>query len=145
MVQPTAAPRRLALATLAAMLLHGVLDLILWRIPWARPPHLRTEDLPEVFRELPAVSAPAAMAVAASVVGGLLGLLSLLAIEPGVLRRYRAVAGLVTGFWLFTALLTWLTWLSTPFLAALPGILLGIPRGLLVTWALLRITSPPGR
>jgi len=142
MPTPSSSPRLLA-PGLAAGLLHLAADALLGRIPWARPPYLRLEDMPEPFRELPFVSAPLAVSVAASVVGGILAAIALAAVEPNAPRRSRAVTGLVTGFWLFTALLSWATWLSTPFLAALPGIALGIPRGLLVGWAALRAAGRP--
>jgi hypothetical protein len=136
------AARRVALLGALVALLHALLDALLSLAPWARPPWLRLEDMPEAFRELPFVSAPVAVSLAAAVVGGLLGIISLLAVEPGAPHRLRLLAGLVTGFWLLSALLSWLVWLETPFLAALPGILLGIPRGLAVGWVLWRLSAP---
>jgi hypothetical protein len=100
------------------------------------------EDMPEAFRQLPFVSAPVAVSLASGVVGGLLAAIALLAVEPDAPRRFSLLAGLVTGFWLLSAVLTWLVWLETPFLAALPGILLGIPRGLAIGWLLWRLTPP---
>jgi len=121
-----------------AALLHLGFDAACSTLTWARPPYLRMEDLPEAFRQLPLVSAPVAVSVAASAVSGLLAVIALLAVEPGAPRRWRQLTGVVTGFWLFTALLTWLVWLSSPFTRALPGIALGIPRGLAVGWLLWR-------
>jgi len=137
-----APPRRASLPTpalgAAAALVHLGFDVACGAISWARPPYLRTEDLPEVFRMLPFVSASVAVSVAASAVSGLLAVIALLAVEPDAPRRRRQITGIVTGFWLFTALLTWLVWLSTPFTRALPGIALGLPRGLAVGWLLWR-------
>jgi hypothetical protein len=143
MASPTAPPRRTASLGALAALVHLSLDALLSPFPWARPPWLRLEDMPEAFRELPFVPAAAAVSVAAAAVGGLIAALSLLAVEPGAPHRGRMLAGLVTGLWLFSALLTWLTWLQTPFLVALPGILLGIPRGLAVGWLLWRLSPRP--
>lgn len=133
-------PRSLPTAALGlgAALLHLGFDVACAQVAWARPPYLRMEDLPEAFRYLPFVSAPVAVSVAASAVSGLLAIIALLAVEPGSGRRRWQLTRTVTGFWLFTALLTWLVWLSTPFLRALPGIALGIPRGLAVGWLLWR-------
>jgi len=135
--------QRLFAPGLVACLLHLGCDALLGRIAWARPPYLRLEDMPEPFRELPFVSAPLAVSVAASVVGGILAAIALAAVEPAVPRRGRLVTRLVTGFWIFSAFLSWATWLSTPFLTALPGMALGIPRGLLVGWAALRAAGRP--
>jgi hypothetical protein len=143
MATTPAPPRRIASLGALAALVHLALDALLSPFPWARPPWLRLEDMPEAFRELPLVSASVAVSIAASVVGGLLAAIAVAAVEPGAPRRGRMLAGLVTGFWLFSAVLTWLTWLQTPFLVALPGILLGIPRGLAVGWLLWRLSPPP--
>jgi hypothetical protein len=138
---PTSPRRAAALGALAA-LAHLLLDAAVSRAPWARPPWLRMEDMPEAFRQLPFASAPVAVSLGASGVGGLIAVISLLAVEPDAPRRRLLLVGLVTGFWLFSALLTWLVWLETPFLVALPGILLGIPRGLVVGWLLWRLSPP---
>lgn len=127
-----------AVLGLGAALLHLGFDLACAQVSWARPPYLRMEDLPEAFRYLPFVSAPVAVSIAASAVSGLLGVIALLAVEPGTGRRRWQLTRLVTGFWLFTAVLTWLVWLSTPFLRALPGMALGLVRGLAVGWLLWR-------
>lgn len=132
---------RTAALAAGAALLHLGFDIACSAVSWARPPYLRTEDLPEVFRELPFVSAPVAVSLAASAVSGILAAIALAAVEPGAPRRRRQLVGIVTGFWLFTALLTWLVWLSTPFVRALPGIALGLPRGLAVGWLLWRGTT----
>ncbi len=140
MPPPQSSPRRTASLGALAALVHLSLDALLTPFRWARPPWLRMEDMPEAFRELPFVSAPVAVSASASAVGGLLAAIALLAVEPDAPRRGWLLSGLVTGFWLVSAVLTWLTWLSTPFLAALPGILLGIPRGLAVGWLLWRFS-----
>jgi len=134
---PPGSPRTAALGAGAA-LLHLGFDAACSALSWARPPYLRMEELPEAFRQLPLVSAPVVVSVASSAVSGLLAAIALLAVEPQAPRRLRQLTGIVTGFWLFTATLTWLVWLSSPFSRALPGIALGIPRGLAVGWLLWR-------
>jgi len=144
MAPSAAAPSllRTLIPAAAAAAAHLAFDAAASLVPWLRPPYLRFEDLPEVFRELPFVSAPVAVSLAASAVGGILAAISLLAVEPSEPRRLRLVTMLVTGLWLFSALLSWLTWLSTPLAAVLPGILAGIPRGLTVGWLLWRLSLP---
>lgn len=132
---------RVAALGAGAAALHLACDAACSALPWARPPYLRMEDLPEVFRQLPLVSAPVAVSLAASLVSGLLAVIALSAVEPGAPRRRRQLTGIVTGFWLLTAVLTWLVWLSTPFFRALPGMALGIPRGLAVGWLIWRGTG----
>lgn len=135
---PPPAPPRTAALGVGSALLHLAFDVACSAVAWARPPYLRMEDLPEAFRHLPLVSAPVAVSVAASAVSGLLAVIALLAVEPGTPRRRWQLTRIVTGFWLFTAVLTWLVWLSTPFTRILPGIALGLPRGLAVGWLLWR-------
>jgi len=134
---PPSSRRTVALGAGAA-LLHLGFDAACSAVSWARPPYLRMEELPEAFRQLPLVSAPVAVSVATSMISGLLAVIALLAVEPGAPRRRRQLIGIVTGFWLFTAALTWLVWLSTPFARVLPGIALGLLRGLAVGWLLWR-------
>ena len=141
-LSPPPAPRRTGALAVLAALVHLLFDAAQSVLPGLRPPYLRFEDMPEAFRELPFVSAPVAVSVASSAVGGLLAAISLLAVEERAPNRRPLLLGLVTGFWLFSACLGWLTWLSTPFLSVLPGILLGIPRGLTVGWLLWRLSPP---
>lgn len=133
--------RTAALAALAAAV-HLAFDAAQSAVAWLRPPYLRFEDMPEAFRELPFVSAPVAVSVASAAAGGVLAAIALAAVEERAPRRRRLLVLLVTGFWLFSAVLSWGTWLSTPFLAALPGILMGVPRGLAIGWLLWRLSPP---
>ena len=144
---PATAPTPARVAALGglAALLHLGFDAALYPLSWARPPYLRLEDMPEAFRQLPLVSAPVAVALATSAVGGLLAVIALLAVEPGATGRRRLLVGLVTGFWAFSALLGWFTWLSTPFAGVAPALLLGLPRGLAIGLALERLSRPPAR
>ena len=139
--RPPARRRTAALAALAAAV-HLAFDAAQSAVGWLRPPYLRFEDMPEAFRELPFVSAPVAVSVASAAVGGILAAIALAAVEERAPHRLRLLVTLVTGFWLFSAVLSWATWLATPFLAALPGILLGVPRGLAVGWLLWRLSPP---
>jgi hypothetical protein len=133
-------PARVAALGGLAALLHLGFDAALYPLRWARPPYLRLEDMPEAFRQLPLVSAPVAVAVAVSVVGGLLAVISLLSVEPAAPNRLRLLAGLVTGFWMFSALLGWFTWQETPFRSVAVALLLGLPRGLAIGLALERLS-----
>lgn len=127
-----------------AALVHLACDAATYPLGWGRAPYLRLEDMPEAFRQLPLVSAPVAVSVAASLAGGVLAIISLQAVDPGAPRRRRLLMGLVTGFWLFTALLGWATWLSTPFAKVLPGVALGVPRGVGIGWLLWRLSGGAG-
>jgi hypothetical protein len=138
-------PARVAALGALAALLHLGFDAALYPLRWARPPYLRLEDMPEAFRQLPLVSAPVAVGLAASVVGGLLAVISLLAVEPAAPNRGRLLTGLVTGFWVFSALLGWFTWQETPFSAVAVALLLGLPRGLAIGLALERLSRPVPR
>jgi hypothetical protein len=135
-------PARVAALGGLAALLHGTFDAALYPLRWARPPYLRLEDMPEAFRQLPLVSAPVAVGVAASAVGGLLAVISLLSVEPAAPARRRLLVGLVTGFWAFSALLGWFTWQETPFTSVALALLLGLPRGLAIGLALERLSRP---
>jgi hypothetical protein len=140
----TTSPRRTAALALLTALVHIGFDAACSAARWARPPHLRLEDMPEAFRSLPLVDSAAAVSIAFSAVGGVLAALGLHAVGRGP-RRFQALAGFLGGLWLLSEALTWLTWLSTPLLAALPGLLLGVPRGLALGWMLERGSRPSAR
>jgi hypothetical protein len=143
MPETAPSPRRTAALALLAALVHLAFDAACSSARWARPPHLRLEDMPEAFRSLPLVDSATAVSVAFSAVGGVLAALGLHAVAPGP-RRFRALAAFLGGLWLLSEALTWLTWLSTPLPGALPGLLLGVPRGLALAWLLERLSRREG-
>ena len=134
---PHTLPRALGLAGAAAAL-HGAFDAATFRLPWIGPPYLKLEDASEAFRFL----SPLTVSVATSCVSGVIAAIAAGALEPSA-RRTGPLAALVTGFWLFSALLSWLLWFETPWPAAVAGLAAGVPRGLAVGLVLARIAGPP--
>jgi len=134
--QPSRA--RLAVLGLVAAALHAACDAASSRFGPTTPPYLRLEDWPEAFQLL----SPLAVSLTASCVSGVIAVIALVVAAP---PRGRALmlGALVAGFWIFSAFLTRLVWLSTPWPTALLGIALGIPRGLAIGWVLARL-APPG-
>lgn len=145
---PDAAPRPLAvarpagLAALAASL-HLCLDGIAWLVPGAAPPHLLLRYAPELVQEL---VAPLAAAIAASAIWGIIAVLALAAIEPAAAspgRRSAILAGALLGLWLLSEGLLSLVWLDAPAGPVLGGLAAGLPRSLLVAFALVRLERRP--
>jgi hypothetical protein len=81
------------------------------------------------------------VSIAVSCVSGIIGIIAVLAIEPPH-RRPVVLAAVVTGFWLFSAALTRIVWMSTPWAETVAGLLFGIPRGLVVGWGLATLAGP---
>jgi hypothetical protein len=135
---PDASPlsgRRVAALSVLAAALHGAFDAVTYRLPWAAPPYLRLADAPEMFEML----SPVAVSVAASCVSGIIAAIAVVAVEPGRGRRSLALGAVIAGFWLLSAVLMRLTWLSTPWPVALVGIACGVPRGLVIGAVLSRL------
>jgi hypothetical protein len=84
---------------------------------------------------------PTAVSIAVSAVSGIIGVIAVLAVEPPH-RRPVVLAVIVTCFWLFSAALMRLVWLSTPWGETIAALLFGIPRGLVVGWCLALIATP---
>jgi len=136
--RPLTGPRLLGLAAIAAGM-NLALDGLSWLVPFAAPPHLLLRYAPEFVREM---LGPLAVSIAASAVWGLIGLIALLAIEPGAAppaRRVRIFATALWGFWLLSEGLMALVWLEAPWGPVLGGLLAGIPRSAAVAWALVRL------
>jgi hypothetical protein len=77
-------------------------------------------------------------------VSGLIAAMMVSALDPPR-RRLGTIAALVTGFWIFSALLTRAVWLATPWPVTLAAVACGVPRGLAVGWAAARLARPaPG-
>jgi len=137
---PSLSGRRVAALSLVAAALHGVFDAITYRLPWAAPPYLRLQDAPEAFELL----SPLSVSVAASCVSGVIAAIAIVAVEPGRGRRALSLGAVLTGFWLLSAVLMRLTWLSTPWSVASVGILCGIPRGFAIGAVLARLAGARG-
>jgi hypothetical protein len=133
---PLTPARALGLAAAAAAV-HGAFDALASVIPGCAPPYLRLADASDAFKLL----SPFAVSAASSCVSGAIGAMMAGALEPGS-RRAVPLATLVTGFWLFSALLSWYLWFATPWAAALPGLLAGLPRGAVVGLVLARLGGP---
>jgi hypothetical protein len=128
---PTLSGRRVAALAAAAAALHGAFDAICYRIPLAAPPYLRLEDAPEAFQML----SPVAVSIAVCSVSGIIGAIAVTVVQPRQ-RRPLVLGSIVTAFWMFSAVLMRLFWLSTPWSVTAVGLLLGLPRGLAVGWCL---------
>jgi hypothetical protein len=129
---------------IVAALLHGVLDAVTARFPLLVPPYLRLADAPEEFRML----SPVAVSIAVSCVSGVIAVISVAALLPSQ-RRAPIIAGMITGFWLFSAVLLRLVWLSTPWGTTVVALVPGFVRGAVVGWAAAaivarRIIAPTG-
>lgn len=136
--RPLSGPRLLGLALLASGL-DLALDGITWLVPLAAPPHLLLRHAPDFVRQ---VVGPLGVSIAASIVWGLIGVLALLAVEPGAApraRRARILAALLWGLWLLSEGLLALVWLDAPWAQVLGGLAAGLPRSAAVAWALTRV------
>lgn len=127
---------RLAVLGLVAAALHAAFDAASSLFGPTTPPYLRLEDWPEAFRLL----SPFAVSLTASCVSGVI---AVIAVAVAAQPRALVLGALVAGFWIFSASLTRLVWLATPWPTALLGIALGVPRGLAIGWVLARL-APPG-
>jgi len=133
----TLTPRRLLGLAALAVLLHGLFDLLASQLPQTTPSYLRLQDGPEIFRML----SPVAVSVAASCVSGAIAGIALLAVEPRAGGLARGLILFVTGFWLVSALLFQLVWLSSSWGSALLGLAAGLPRGAVVGYCLARLSG----
>lgn len=114
---------------IVAALLHGAFDAICYRVPLLVPPYLRLDDAPEEFRML----SPLGVSIAVSCVSGLIAIISVAALLP-TQRRPAVLGGMITGFWLFSAVLLRIVWLTTPWGAIVVALLPGFVRGAVIGW-----------
>ena len=136
--RPLTGPRLIGLVALAAGL-HLALDALCWLVPWTAPPHLLLRYAPEFVRHM---VGPLGVSIAASAVWGLIGVITLVAVEPGAgppARRVRVLATVLWGFWLLSEGLMSLVWLDAPWGPVLGGLAAGIPRSAAVAWLLARL------
>ena len=80
------------------------------------------------------------MSLAASCVSGVIAVIAIVATAPAR-RRALALGAFVAGFWILSAALTRLVWLSTPWPTSAVAIALGVPRGLAIGWVLARLAT----
>jgi hypothetical protein len=72
---------------------------------------------------------PVGISIAVSIVSGIIAALAIVAVEPARGERVRTLAVVLGAFWCFSALLTQVTWLSTPWSYAVTSVPLGFVRG----------------
>lgn len=135
--------RSLFYVWVGATLLHGGFDAITSWIPGLAPPYLRLRDAPEEFQLL----SPIGVSVAVSCVSGLIAVISVAALLQAQ-RRPAVLAAMITGFWLFSAILLRVVWLSTPWSATVIALVPGFVRGVVVGWyaafVAQRVSEPTG-
>lgn len=116
--------RTLAWIGVVAAVLHGAFDAVTAQFPALVPPYLRLNDAPEEFQML----SPVAVSIAVSSVSGIIAVICVAALLPAH-RRPRVLAGMITGFWVFSAVLLRLVWLTTPWGTVGWTLLAGAARG----------------
>ncbi len=128
--------RMLAGIGLIATALHALFDAVTASIPVLAPPYLRLGDAPEEFHML----SPLAVSIAVSCVSGLIAVISVAAVLPAH-RRGRVLGAMIAGFWLFSAVLLRIVWLSTPWGTLLLSLVPGLVRGAVIGWVIAAITA----
>jgi hypothetical protein len=114
---------------IVAALLHGAFDALCSQVPLLVPPYLRLDDAPEEFQML----SPLGISIAVSCVSGVIAVISVAAVLPPQ-RRPAVLGGMITGFWLFSAVLLRIVWLTTPWSAIVVALLPGFVRGAMIGW-----------
>ncbi len=128
--------RTLAAIGLIATGLHALFDAVSAVVPALVPPYLRLGDAPEEFRML----SPLAVSTAFSCVSGVIAVISVAAVLPAY-RRPRVLGAMIAGFWLFSAFLLRIVWLSTPWGTLLLSLVPGLVRGAAIGWVIAALTS----
>ncbi|ACG72674.1 conserved hypothetical protein [Anaeromyxobacter sp. K] len=140
-------PRRahgLALAALAGAV-HLACDAAAAQVHAIAPPYLLLDHAAELFRDLLALDRTAILvtvSVAASAVNGAIAALMAVALEDAP-RRRRALAWVLTAFWVLSGGLLILVYLSPPWGVALGSLAAGVPRAWAVAWVLDRALGRP--
>jgi hypothetical protein len=122
---------------LVATGVHLLVDVVSTRLPWTTPPYLLLDHAAGPFRDLVAIDRGTVLvtvSVAASVVNGLIAGLFGVAVE-GARRRLVTLALLLAGLWLFSGALLAVVYLSLPRALLAGSLLAGLPRALVVAWA----------
>jgi hypothetical protein len=114
---------------LGSAALHAAFDAITAQVQLLRPPYLRLSDAPEEFQML----SPIAVSIAVCCVSGVIAVISVAAVLPQQ-RRPGLLAGMITGFWLFSAVLLRAVWLSTPWSTTVIALVPGLVRGAVIGW-----------
>jgi hypothetical protein len=134
--QPRASGPRLAALAGA---IHLIFDALTTRLSATTPPYLLLDHAGEVFRGLFEALDRGAVLVTVSVmaaaVNGIIAALLATAFE-GSRRRWRTLAWTLLGLWTFGGALMIAVYLSPPLAIALGSLAAGIPRVVLVAWAL---------
>ncbi len=126
----------LAKIGLVATGLHALFDAVTAIVPALAPPYLRLGDAPEEFHML----SPVAVSIAVSCVSGVIAVISVAAVLPAY-RRARVLGAMIAGFWLFSALLLRIVWLSTPWGTLLLSLVPGLVRGAVIGWVIAVLSS----
>ncbi len=137
---PPGRPRRLAGPLLAALagLVHLAFDALSSRLEATTPPYLLLDHAAEMFREILATDRTAILAsvsVAAAAVQGVIAAIFAAAFEEAG-HRLRTLAITLTAVWILSGALLELVYLTLPWGLAAGSLLAGIPRALVVAWAL---------
>jgi len=132
-------PRRhgVRLAAIATAI-HLGCDALASRLPWTTPPYLLLDHAGDLFRsmlELDRTAVLGSVAFGASAVNGVIAALLATALAEAR-RRRRLLAAALFGLWVFSGGLMTLAYLSPPWGVALGSLAAGLPRSLLVAWAL---------
>jgi hypothetical protein len=143
--QPRASGVRLAVLAGA---IHLAMDLVTSRLPATTPPYLLLDFAGEMFRglleALDRTAVLVTVAVMASAVNGMIAALLAVAFDE-VPHRLRALAWSLLALWTIGGALMMMVYLSPPWGIAIGSLAAGIPRVLLVAWALDRLMSRPDR
>ncbi|WP_248358390.1 hypothetical protein [Anaeromyxobacter oryzae] len=133
--------------TLAALAgaIHLGFDALATRLPATTPPYLLLDHAGEMFRGLVEALDRTAVIITVSVmaaaVNGIIAALLAVAFE-GLPHRRRALAWTLLGLWTLGGALMMAIYLAPPWGIALGSLAAGIPRVLLVAWALDRVMPP---
>jgi len=142
MPQPTPPPSVARLAALAG-LLHFGFDSVFRAWPATTPPHLLTQYMAEVFRDMLEMLGRTPVSAVTSFVNGLISAIFAVALQEVATRRLAKVALLLTLLWLVTGGLTFALYLDAPPGLAFTSLGAGLPRSLVVAYVMERALPPP--
>lgn len=133
------------LAALAGAI-HLALDALATRLPATTPPYLLLDHAGELFRglleALDRTAVLVTVSVMAAAINGIIAALLAVAFE-GLPHRRRVLSWTLLALWTLGGALMMLVYLSPPWGVAIASLAAGIPRVLIVAWALDRVMPPP--